>query len=83
MYSLASSYAQSYFGKVFDSDDEGGDFGADEDDKEVVYDKFGNVMDRAAIERAALQEAREKARAARAAKARRTFFFLFPAKKLT
>ena len=34
----------------------------------MVYDKFGNVMDKAAVEQAALQEAREAARAARAAK---------------
>lgn len=36
----------------------------------MEYDKFGNVVDKAAAERAALQELREKARAARAAKVR-------------
>lgn len=62
-------------GKVFDSDDGGGS-GGDEDDEEgggddVAYDKFGNVIDKAAAERAALQELRETARAARAAKVNR------------
>ncbi len=36
-----------------------------------MYDKFGNVIDKAAAERAALQEMREAARAARAAKVKR------------
>lgn len=59
--------------QVFDSDD-GGASGGDEDGggggdgDGVLYDKFGNVVDKAAVERAALQEAREAARAARAAK---------------
>lgn len=57
--------------KVFDSDDGGGsDEGGGEggDGEDVKYDKFGNVIDKAAAERAALQEMREAARAARAAK---------------
>ncbi|CAM9281089.1 unnamed protein product [Ectocarpus sp. 6 AP-2014] len=57
--------------KVFDSDEdgrEGEDGGVGDDDDDVVYDKFGNVMDKAAAEEAALQELREAARAARAAK---------------
>ncbi|CAM9436571.1 unnamed protein product [Ectocarpus sp. 12 AP-2014] len=57
--------------KVFDSDEdgqEGEDGGVGDDDDDVVYDKFGNVMDKAAAEEAALQELREVARAARAAK---------------
>ncbi|CAM9325336.1 unnamed protein product [Scytosiphon promiscuus] len=58
--------------KVFDSDEggdaSGGDGSDDGDGGGVEYDKFGNVVDKAAAERAALQELREKARAARAAK---------------
>eukprot|EP00903_Cladosiphon_okamuranus_P006151 g6052.t1 len=58
--------------KVFDSDDGGGGVGDDEEDggdgEGVKYDKFGNVIDKAAAERTALQELRETARAARAAK---------------
>ncbi|CAN0417386.1 unnamed protein product [Pylaiella littoralis] len=57
--------------KVFDSDDGGGSGGDDGecgDGEDVLYDKFGNVVDKAAAERAALQEMREAARAARAAK---------------
>ncbi|CAM9242873.1 unnamed protein product [Ectocarpus sp. 8 AP-2014] len=57
--------------KVFDSDEdgqEGEDGGVGDDDDDVVYDKYGNVMDKAAAEEAALQELREAARAARAAK---------------
>ncbi|CAN0481623.1 unnamed protein product, partial [Ectocarpus sp. 12 AP-2014] len=57
--------------KVFDSDEdsqEGEDGGVGHDDDDVVYDKFGNVMDKAAAEEAALQELREAARAARTAK---------------
>ena len=60
--------------KVFDSDDGGGSGGDDDEDgggDDVTYDKFGNVIDKAAAERAALQELREAARAARAAKVRR------------
>ncbi|CAM9857813.1 unnamed protein product [Ascophyllum nodosum] len=56
--------------KVFDSDD-GGDESADgeEREKSVALDKFGNVvMSKAAVERAALKEARLAARAARTAK---------------
>ena len=57
--------------QVFDSDD-GGDESADgeEREKSVALDKFGNVvMSKAAVERAALKEARLAARAARTAKA--------------
>lgn len=59
--------------KVFDSDDGGGSGGDDVDEDggggdDVMYDKFGNVIDKAAAERAALQELRDTARAARAAK---------------
>eukprot|EP00752_Nemacystus_decipiens_P007516 g6716.t1 len=57
--------------KVFDSDDDGGSDGGDDQDgggDDVTYDKFGNVIDKAAAEQAALQELRETARAARAAK---------------
>lgn len=59
---------------MFDSDDDGGSGGDDDEDggdgggEDITYDKFGNVIDKAAAERAALQELRETARAARAAK---------------
>lgn len=63
--------------QVFDSDDgvgneegESGDLDYDNEGHEgVARDKFGNVLDKAAAERAVLEEARAAARAARAAKA--------------
>lgn len=57
--------------QVFDSDDDVGSGGLDYDNEShegVARDKFGNVLDKAASERAALDEARAAARAARAAK---------------
>lgn len=69
---LLNNTNQTLAEKVFDSDEDGqeGEDGGDGDDDDVVYDKFGNVMDKAAAEDAALQELREAARAARAAKVR-------------
>lgn len=57
--------------QVFDSDDDVGSGSLDYDNEGregVARDKFGNVLDKAAGERAALEEARAAARAARAAK---------------
>lgn len=73
MSSASRRVCHSFAGEqVFDSDDgvaSGGDEdGGGGDGDGVLYDKFGNVVDKAAVERAALQEAREAARAARAAK---------------
>lgn len=74
MPSATAACCHSFAGEqVFDSDDGGANDG-DEDGggggggDGMLYDKFGNVVDKAAVERAALQEAREAARAARAAK---------------